>query len=86
MATFVKIENTSENYYVPTVQPDSNGDIPVISNEAVNFILDKTYPVGAIYLSATDINPGDMFGGTWQKIEDKFLIGKSTTYSKGGGQ
>nr|DAF78733.1 MAG TPA: baseplate wedge protein [Caudoviricetes sp.] len=34
------------------------------------------YPVGAIYLSVTDVNPAAMFGGTWERIsQGRFLIG-----------
>lgn len=32
------------------------------------------YPVGAIYLSLTDTDPAMVFGGKWQKIEDRFLL------------
>lgn len=34
------------------------------------------YPVGAIYLSVTDVNPAALFGGTWERIsQGRFLIG-----------
>lgn len=48
------------------------------------------YPVGAIYLSATDTDPAALFGGTWERIsQGRFLIGSganaaNTTGYRGG--
>ena len=36
-------------------------------------LLDIVYPVGSIYISVNNISPADSVGGTWVKIEDKFL-------------
>ena len=41
------------------------------------------YPVGAIYLSVTDVNPADLFGGTWERIGGRFLLGANSTYAAG---
>jgi hypothetical protein len=43
---------------------------------SVKSILEKIYPVGYIYISLNGTNPRDLFGfGTWEKIQDKFLLG-----------
>ena len=34
----------------------------------------KIYPVGAIYISASDTNPGTLFGGMWEQIKGRFLV------------
>lgn len=41
------------------------------------------YPVGAIYLSVTDVNPAALFGGTWERIGGRFLLGADKTYAAG---
>ena len=41
------------------------------------------YPVGSIYLSVNNINPGTIFGGTWEQIKDRFLLGAGNTYGNG---
>ena len=41
------------------------------------------YPVGAIYLSVTNVNPATLFGGTWEAIGGRFLLGANSTYAAG---
>ena len=33
------------------------------------------YPVGSIYMSMLDVDPHELFGGTWNKIEGRYLLG-----------
>lgn len=46
-------------------------------------LLDKTYPVGAIYMSTVYISPASIFGGTWTRIYDRFLVGGGNEYNTG---
>nr|DAT54964.1 MAG TPA: baseplate protein [Caudoviricetes sp.] len=46
-------------------------------------LLDRTYPVGSIYMSTVSTNPKDLFGGTWQALGGRFLIGADDTYKAG---
>lgn len=41
------------------------------------------YPVGAIYLSVTEVDPSSLFGGTWERICGRFLLGADSTYAAG---
>lgn len=41
------------------------------------------YPVGAIYMSVNNTNPGTLFGGTWEQIKDRFILAAGTTYVGG---
>ena len=50
--------------------------------------LNLVYPVGSIYWSSKNTNPGTLFGGTWVRIKDKFLwaMGDSDTLNSTGGE
>ena len=37
--------------------------------------MDELYPIGSIYISVNSANPNTLFGGTWEKIENRFLLG-----------
>jgi hypothetical protein len=41
------------------------------------------YPVGSIYMSTDSTDPSLLFGGTWEQLEDRFLLGAGTTYTAG---
>ena len=41
------------------------------------------FPVGAIYLSVTDVSPAELFGGTWEQIKDTFFLAAGDTYTAG---
>lgn len=47
-------------------------------------LLDWLHPVGSYHISDDPTNPADLFGGgTWEKIEGRFLFGSSATYGTG---
>ena len=41
------------------------------------------YPVGAVYISIENVSPQVLFGGEWEKIEGRFLLGASVDYPAG---
>ena len=45
--------------------------------------VDLIYPVGSIYMSVNDTSPSILFGGEWERIEDRFLLAAGNTYSAG---
>ena len=49
----------------------------------VEEIVPVAYPVGAIYLSVIDTAPAAIFGGTWERLKDRFLLGAGDTFSAG---
>ena len=46
-------------------------------------LLNLVYPVGSIYLSSNNTNPGTLFGGTWVQIKDRFILAAGDYYSNG---
>lgn len=41
------------------------------------------YPIGSIYMSVNSTSPASLFGGTWEQLKDRFLLGAGSTYSAG---
>ena len=66
-------------------------EVKVIENrlEALGFtggggdVVDLIYPVGSIYMSVNSTSPSTLFGGTWEQIEDTFLLASGSTYENG---
>lgn len=46
-------------------------------------VLDLVYPVGSIYMSVASASPAILFGGTWEQLKDRFLLGAGDTYTAG---
>lgn len=43
-------------------------------------LIDKIYPVGSIYMSVNNVSPAVFIGGTWEAIEERFLLASGTNY------
>ena len=43
----------------------------------------SAYPVGAVYISCVETSPASLFGGTWERIRDVFLLSAGDTYAAG---
>ena len=63
-----------------TAIPTSSAVANYISNlNWKNIVLDNVYPVGAVYLTTSTVDPADQFGGQWTKIE---FSGSVTAYKR----
>lgn len=41
------------------------------------------HPVGDVYISENSTSPADLFGGTWERLKDRFLLAAGDTYAAG---
>ena len=61
--------------------------IYIIGNDGtpqrVDGVGNELYPVGSIYMSTENTSPASMFGGTWEQVKDRFILGAGDTYSAG---
>lgn len=49
-------------------------------------LLDTIYPVGSIYMSVNNTNPGNFLGGTWERITGRFLLAATDNGDSGASQ
>lgn len=45
------------------------------AEELFKYMALKMYPVGSIYISVNSTSPATLFGGTWEQIKGRFLVG-----------
>lgn len=62
---------------------DLNDNMDILDSKYGTIAIDKIYPVGSIYMSVNSTNPGTLFGGTWSRIQGKFLLAADTSHSAG---
>lgn len=54
------------------------------NTDQIQSVFEAVYPVGFIYLSTVSTDPGVLFGfGTWEQIQDRFLLAAGSTYAAG---
>ena len=46
-------------------------------------VINKIYPVGAFWITTSYDSPASLFGGSWEQIHDRFLIGAGGRYGRG---
>ena len=58
-----------------------NADL--LGGKSLADIMLMLYPVGSIYMSMNGVNPQMLFGGEWEQLKDRFLLGAGDSYSAG---
>ena len=46
-------------------------------------LLSLIHPVGSVYISTNSTEPSLLFGGQWERLQDRFLLAASSTYAAG---
>ena len=59
------------------------GCLDELTVKDISGIANKIYPIGSIYMSINDTDPGELFGGTWENIEGRFLLSADDTHTAG---
>ena len=77
------IKLTSETDYGTTLPSSPATNQLFFQTVGSNFILDNVYPVGSIYMNVNSTNPETLFGGTWEQIQGRFLLGMNNVYPAG---
>lgn len=85
-----KLKDASGNYIIPatrsvSVYMSNNQNLEDYLNSVksnlqsqIDGVALKLYPVGFMYQSTDATSPASLFGGSWEKIENKFLLGTGT--------
>lgn len=58
-------------------------DATSVGTNLLTAIRDKLFPVGSVVTTITSTSPAGTLGGTWERIEDKFLLAGGSTYAPG---
>lgn len=76
VANAVKLNNKSESEL-------SVADSAKLGGHSIDSLINKIYPIGSIYMSTSEVSPEILFGGTWEQIEDRFLLASGSSYEAG---
>ena len=66
-----------------TIYPVTLAENVVGLQEVIDLMLDRIYPIGSIYMSINSTSPATLFGGTWEQLQNRFLLGAGSSYSNG---
>ena len=73
--------------YDGTFEITEDWDFRVHGKEINTLVQEKifslVYPVGSIYMSVNSADPGTLFGGTWERLEDTFLLAAGANHAAG---
>ena len=81
---------TIDGALLDSVNTSDNGKIPYVEGGNWTFqsikslLLDMVYPVGSIYISySQSTSPAALFGGSWMRIQGRFLLAADSTHAAG---
>lgn len=54
-----------------------------LGEETIKIIGNVIYPVGSVFFCTDEIQPVEVFGGTWEQIKDRFIVAAGNSYTEG---
>ena len=58
-------------------------DAYAIYQQVLAAVVERDHPVGSLHMSENSTSPAELYGGTWERVEGKFIMGASDTYPAG---
>lgn len=58
-------------------------DAYAIYQQVLAAVVERDHQVGSLYISENPTSPAELYGGTWERIEGRFIMGASDTYPAG---
>lgn len=58
-------------------------DAYAIYQQVLAAVVERDHQVGSLYISENPTSPAELYGGTWERIEGRFIMGASDTYPVG---
>ena len=78
-----EVDNVTYEFYdVDAVHTNQLADF--LSQESIRTVIGNLFfPVGSIYMTASDTDPAVIFGGTWEAVEGRVIMGSDTNHPLG---
>lgn len=54
-----------------------------VINEIKAWVNETQHPIGSVYITTTNVNPSNIFGGAWEQLKDRFLLACGDKYNPG---
>ena len=58
-------------------------DAYAIYQQVLAAVVERDHPVGSLYISENPTSPAELYGGTWERVKGKFIMGASDTHPAG---
>lgn len=81
MLTTKQILSDNDTFAIQDYNTQENLNVSLATIKST--LLNASFPLGAIYMSVNSTNPSELFGGVWEALENRFLLGASSSYPVG---
>ncbi len=84
LKAFVDQYTGSSSVSLQTSETDKGKTLTISEEKPSQLFLNSVYPVGAMYFTVdANFRPADTFGGTWERVEDRYLMLAGSKYAPG---